>query len=402
VEPLVQGPCLYCQHEPNFHVWPFERAFYTECTPMVPWQTTFYPVCNSMHELSLVDSISVSISDRISSTSSDNHIDNDNDDYRISLLSLQRSWRSVWNVLGLGARLSSDNSDSNNNNHTSTTARKNNTINIPQAVLKMLKFESREFDHESFRYHQVDAQAMERLTSSRHIVNSYVFCGQSVLTEWAPVLSARDRVKHQLSSTERLFMGRELAQALADVHNIDNNDNNNNNDNGIDYDNATLTHDDLNMANVVVSRDGRVKLIDFNIGVLMRWNGSQPCGYPPRFHNPLWKSPEEIHNTTYVNPALSDVYSLGNLLFNIMTKHQPWTHLEPGGAVAKEEVGQRKLLGMLPTFPDKFVATNKTSTQAMLYAVFSCYRTNPAERLTARELAAAMNTALQWVRAGNR
>jgi hypothetical protein len=397
---MMQGPCPYCQHEPDFHVWPFERAFYTECTPMEPWQTTFYPVCNSMHELSLVDSISVSISDSGSSSStiSDNHIGDDNDPYRISLLSLQGSWRSVWNVLGLGAPLFSDNSNSNttttnnNNNHTSTTTttRKNNNIHIPQAVLKMLKFESREFDHESFRYHQVDAQAMERLTSSRHIVDSYGFCGQSVLTEWAPV-SARDRVKHQLSSAERLFMGRELAQALADVHNIDSNN---------DGDNATLTHNDLNMANVVVSRDGRLKLNDFNIGVLMRWNGSQPCGYPPRFHNPLWKSPEEIRNTTYVNPALSDVYSLGNLLFYIMTKHQPWTHLEPGGAVAKEEVGRRKLLGMVPTFPDKFLATDKTATQAMLYAVLSCYRTNPAERLTARELSAAMDTTLQWVRAG--
>jgi serine/threonine protein kinase len=148
----------------------------------------------------------------------------------------------------------------------------------------------------------------------------------------------------------------------------------------------------------VVSLDGRLKLNDFNIGVLMRWNGSQPCGYPARFHNPLWKSPEEIRNTTYVNPALSDVYSLGNLLFYIMTKHQPWTHLEPSGAVEGEEVGRRKLKGILPTFPEKFVGTNKTATRAMLYAVLSCYRTNPAERLTARELAAAMDKALQWVR----
>jgi hypothetical protein len=377
VEPLG-GPCPYCEHEPDFHVWPFELAYSEQCTPMVPWQTHFYPVCNSMHELDLL----------LEDSSSSNDNDNNDEHIRMSLLSMKGSWRSVWEVLGGGEPLE-NRLPLRYRLHHNITANNTKAGSIPQAVLKMLKFESREFDHESFRYHQVDAQAMERLTASPHIVDSYGFCGQSVLTEWAPI-SARDRVKHKLSSAERLFMGRELAQALADVHSIDYKNGNN----------ATLTHNDINMANAVVSLDGRLKLNDFNIGVLMRWNGSQPCGYPARFHNPLWKSPEEIRNTTYNNPALSDVYSLGNLLFYIMTKHQPWTHLEPNGAVAGEEVGRRKLKGILPTFPDRFVGTNKTATQAMLYAVLSCYRTNPAERLTARELAASMDTALKWIRSG--
>jgi hypothetical protein len=382
VEPLG-GPCPYCEHEPDFHVWPFELAYSEQCTPMVPWQTHFYPVCNSMHELDLLESSSSS------SSSSNDEDDKDNDDHiRMSLLSMKGSWRSVWEVLGGGEPLE-NRLPLRYRLHHNITANNTKAGSIPQAVLKMLKFESREFDHESFRYHQVDAQAMERLTASPHIVDSYGFCGQSVLTEWAPI-SARDRVKHKLSSTERLFMGRELAQALADVHSIDYKNGNN----------ATLTHNDINMANAVVSLDGRLKLNDFNIGVLMRWNGSQPCGYPARFHNPLWKSPEEIRNTTYNNPALSDVYSLGNLLFYIMTKHQPWTHLEPTGAVPSEEVGRRKLKGILPTLPDRFVGTSKTATQAMLYAVLSCYRTNPVERLTASELAAAMDTVLHWIRSG--
>ena len=43
VEPLG-GPCPYCEHEPDYHVWPFELPFSEQCTPMVPWQTTFHPV----------------------------------------------------------------------------------------------------------------------------------------------------------------------------------------------------------------------------------------------------------------------------------------------------------------------------------------------------------------------
>jgi serine/threonine protein kinase len=321
-----------------------------------------------MHELSLVDH-------------SDEHV--------VSLLSMQGSWRSVWNVLGGQADDEDDEDDKGSVEvpNTSTQA----LPQVPQAVLKLLKFSSREFDHESYRYHQTDAMAMERLTSSRHIVDAYGYCGQSVLTEYMP-LTARERVKHKLSSVERLLLGRELARALADVHSIDG---------GAGHD-ATLAHNDLNMANVVVSVEGKLKLNDFNIGVLMRRNGSEPCGYPSRFHNPLWKSPEEIRNVTYIDPAQSDMYSIGNVLFQIMTKHQPWTHLEPNGAIPPEVVGQRKLQGFLPTFPDKFLASNKTATQAMLYAVLSCYRKDPHKRLTAEELAVAMETALVWVRKGKR
>jgi hypothetical protein len=62
---------------------------------------------------------------------------------------------------------------------------------------------------------------------------------------------------------------------LADVH-------------GIDGDgNATFVHLDINPANVV-SIGGTLKLNDFNIGIILRWNqtSNQHCGFPAQYPNP--------------------------------------------------------------------------------------------------------------------
>jgi len=100
----------------------------------------------------------------------------------------------------------------------------------------------------------------------------YGYCGQTVVTEYATG-SARTFVKDPgFGSVDRLRLGRDLARAFLDVHSID-------------YPNSTnptLAHNDINMANAV-EVGGRIVLNDFNIAVLMKWNGTQPCGYPVRF-----------------------------------------------------------------------------------------------------------------------
>ena len=206
---------------------PFEQRFYEECVPMMEWQTQSFPNCNALHEASVVDGIVVVSKDDDATTTTTT-------DEEISLLSLEGSWRSVWKL------------------HQHNT---NETI-----VLKLQRYD-RDFTPLSYEHHRVDALAMERLTRSPHIVDIFGYCGMSVLTEYATG-SARNFVKNRaLRSLDRLEIGRDLAQALADVH-------------GIDYPNSTnvtLVHNDMNMANAV-EVNGRLKLNDFNIGVLQRWN----------------------------------------------------------------------------------------------------------------------------------
>lgn len=292
VEPLG-GPCPYCQRNPFDYIRDVEKPYYEECTLMADWQSAYYPTCLSLHEL---------------------HIAGSDDDF--ALVSLHGNWRSVW--------------------------RYRNSINETVAV-KLLQL-SHEFDHESLNYHRIDAMVMERLTSSPFIVNVYQFCGESVITEWATG-SAREHIKDERwRSRERLELGLNIARALLHLHSID----------YPNSTNATLAHNDINMANAI-EVNGQIKLNDFNIAQILRWNKTKPCGSPVRFQAPFWKSPEEnaeahSHEARYVDATKTDVYGLGNLLFQVLTKRQPWSHLEPNGTLTAEEVKSRKEQGKRKQF----------------------------------------------------
>ena len=330
-----------------------------DCTYMADWQSTSYPTCNTLHELVHLTTLQLQ---KESHMTNNNHHGTTHAESRTTLLSRRGSWRTVWHhvqVLPL-----------------------NYTDNV---VLKTLKVD-REFDFvESLETTRVDAMAMERLTKSPYIMNVYAHCGQSLVTEYANGIysSARMRVKDpSLSSLQRLELGRELAHAFADIHSID----------VPQSRHPSLAHNDVNMANTIVDATGRIKINDFNIAILGKErkldNGTTiPCGSPVRFNATLWKSPEEIANQTFIDPSLADVYGLGNLLFQVLTKHQPWTHLEPNGKLTLEEVGRFKIAGQMPHFPDKFVHANKTALSALYYATLACYRQDPQQRLTSYELA---------------
>jgi len=127
--------------------------------------------------------------------------------------------------------------------------------------------------------------AMERLTSSPHVINIYAFCGHSVITEFAdgPRLgSLVDKVKKQ--PLKRLKIARDIASGLADIHGIDGDEN------------ATFIHFDVNPANVVVIGDA-LKFNDFNIGIPMRWNqtSNQRCNVRASYPNPQ-VSEDKVNN----------------------------------------------------------------------------------------------------------
>lgn len=132
------------------------------------------------------------------------------------------------------------------------------------------------FEDAHFEHDRIDAVAMERLTSSPHVIDVFGFCGHSVLTEYADgsrLGELADKTKKK--PLERLKIARDIALGLADVH-------------GIDGDgNATFVHLDVNPANVV-SVGGTLKLNDFNIGIIRRWNTTSdtPCGFPAQYPNP--------------------------------------------------------------------------------------------------------------------
>lgn len=135
-----------------------------------------------------------------------------------------------------------------------------------------------DFEDAHFEHDRIDAVAMERLTSSPHVIDVFGFCGHSVLTEFADGPRLGELAdKSKSKPLARLKIARDIANGLADVHGIDNKDGNN----------ATFVHLDVNPANVV-SIGGTLKLNDFNIGIIRRWNttSQEPCGFPAQYPNP--------------------------------------------------------------------------------------------------------------------
>ena len=101
----------------------------------------------------------------------------------------------------------------------------------------------------------------------------------------------------------------------------------------------------------------------------------------------MWRSPEEISNKSYVEPHQSDVYSLGNILYQVMTRHQPWTFKEPSGKLSIDEIVERKKNGILPTIPEQYKNSTRNEMHAILYATMACFQLMPGKRPTAYRIA---------------
>jgi serine/threonine protein kinase len=232
------------------------------------------------------------------------------------------------------------------------------------------------FEEKVYEHNRIDAIAMERLTASPHVINLFGFCGNSVLTEYADGKRLGELAdKSKKEPLARLRIARDIAQGLADVH-------------GIDGDgNATFVHLDINPANVV-SIGGTLKLNDFNIGIIRRWNrtSNEPCGFPAQYPNPQWRSPEEARGESNLTEKV-DVFSMGHIFFRLICGHEPWNKLEPGGKPGKAEVNDKVERGVLPYIPPEIRQSNDPEEVAIRDAMLRCYTFDPSKRPSARFVA---------------
>lgn len=224
---------------------------------------------------------------------------------------------------------------------------------------------------------------MERLTSSPHVINVFGFCGHSVVTEYADGSRVGELAdKSKKKPLARLKIARDIANGLADVHGIDGDDN------------ATFVHLDVNPANVV-SVGGTLKLNDFNIGIIRRWNttSNTPCGFPAQYPNPQWRSPEEARNEQDLTEKV-DIFSMGHIFFRLICGHEPWNKLEPGGRPTKEEVNLKVQRGDLPFVPDEVRHSEDPEVMAIYKAMKACYTFDPTKRPSAREISKTLEKTL--------
>lgn len=325
----------------------------------------FHPTCNKIHEIDIA-------------FYNENEID-------LMLLGSGGSWRIPWKIgpkqsyLKREAVRGSLFYNGRNNSITGMIDKKipdGDNRYYHSSILKMLKL-SRGFDDESMTNQQSDAAAMELLTSSPYILDIYGFCGASAITEYAHN-DARMLLKSKLlRSRDRFLVGMNLVRGLAHLHGL--------------KAPLTVVHNDINMGNMLRVQHSSLKFHDFNIGLIIDRNQTKndPCMFPAQYNNSLWRAPEEIHNETYVTDKV-DVYALGNVLYQVMTKHQPWTWLEPQGPTAVKDVEARKKAGYYPFIPKKICESTDPYTQALYITTIACFQHKINERPSAYEILAAL------------
>ena len=111
-----------------------------------------------------------------------------------------------------------------------------------------------------------------------------------------------------------------------------------------------VVHRDVTPTNVLVREDGRVLLTDFGISLLLeqrRLTRESPAFYG----TPDYASPEQMCADGVVGPY-SDVYSLGVMLYELLTSEQPFQQLPTGDLYAAKRMGQmRRLSEVRPDLP---------------------------------------------------
>ena len=129
-----------------------------------------------------------------------------------------------------------------------------------------------------------------------------------------------------LSVPERLHLFLQVARAVAYAHG------------------RLVVHRDLKPSNVLVTADGQAHLLDFGIAKLLNEaapgdnNLTQEQG---RVLTPHYASPEQIQGETIT--VASDVYSLGALLYELLTAHLPFQATSPAALEAAVLEGEPPL-----------------------------------------------------------
>jgi len=128
---------------------------------------------------------------------------------------------------------------------------------------------------------------------------------------------------------------------------------------------------------------------------MMKWNrtSSTQCGFPARYPNPQWRSPEEASESQHLTEKI-DVFSMGHIFFRMICGHEPWNKLEKGGRPTAMEITQKVKEGTLPRIPEEIKQTSDPEIKAILAAMLACYTTEPIERPSSRTIANFLNT--EW------
>jgi hypothetical protein len=327
------------------------------------WQKLSFPNCNELHEIDLRDAL------HLHKYSSNVVAVGEKRDKRAALEAKRVGyvgsglWRTVWKV---------DPRDELDNDMTGE-------FQAP-AVLKMMKGEH-EVDERNMDRHRRDALVMERLTSSPYIVSMYAYCGNSVLTEYVAtdldsvIYNENDSTTTRQTPEGRLRLALGIAKGVQAMH---------------ETEGGPIIHADIVPQQFLVANDGTVKLNDFNRCRFIPHKNStgEACDVKIPSAPGIARSPEEYGLKALTEKA--DMYSVANVLYEILTGVEPWLDIKASSSKFKEHIKQ----GKKPPIADQYLIPN-TSDAGLAALVDSAYEHDPVSRISASELVTELESLLR-------
>ncbi len=155
--------------------------------------------------------------------------------------------------------------------------------------------------------------------------------------EGLPIIEYCDQ--HRASISQRLELFNKVCQAVSYAHQ------------------NLVVHRDIKPNNIIVANDGTPKLLDFGIAKLLDTQNdsiNELTIEGARISTPEYASPEQIQGKSIT--TASDIYSLGVLLYNLLTGHRPYHFLDRSPTVIESVI-----TSTMPDLPS--VAYKNTNTR---------------------------------------
>jgi len=144
-----------------------------------------------------------------------------------------------------------------------------------------------------------------------------------IAMEFLAAGSLADRLTTALAPSTALNYATQIGSALAAIHE------------------AGILHRDLKPANIMFRDDGSLALIDFGLAKQVRLHAAI-TGTGQIFGTPYYMSPEQGHAEP--TDQRSDIYSLGCILYEMLTGERPFTASSPMGVIYRHAHAPRPRL----------------------------------------------------------